>query len=496
MHHGLKSFVRVWCLIMVASAAGLASSPDLRLIQAVKDNDLDSVSRLLKEHVDVNARYGDGATALAWAAYRDSLPIADLLIRSGASVDAANDDRATPLHLACTNRSGAMVQRLVAAGANVNAKLSNGETVLMTCARAGEPNSVKALLSHGVDVNQKEPAHQQTALMWAAAESHPDVVKLLLESGADFRARSLVYSSTVVGEQTQRAGREKLNYDILRGGMTPLLFAARAGDVESAKLLLAAGADANDSLPDLMSALVLATHSGHGDLATVLLEKGANPNSAEIGYTALHAAVLRNDLGLVKALLAHGADPNPLLTKGTPIRRSNTDFNLPNTLIGATPYLLAAKFAEPEIMRALVAGGADPKTRMPNQATALLLAAGMGSTRSRRVIPLIEPQSLILEAVTAAVSLGADVNEVNPAGDTALHIAASNGQDTIVQFLADHGAQLDMKNKRGQTPLALALTAGGRRAAATADADITGVPEAARTHRSTAELLRRLGATQ
>src|SRR5580698_5348536 len=132
MHHGLKSFVRGWCLIMVASAAGLASSPDLRLIQAVKDNDLDSVSRLLKEHVDVNARYGDGATALAWAAYRDSLPIADLLIRSGASVDAANDDRATPLHLACTNRSGAMVQRLVAAGANVNAKLSNGETVLMT----------------------------------------------------------------------------------------------------------------------------------------------------------------------------------------------------------------------------------------------------------------------------------------------------------------------------------------------------------------------------
>jgi ankyrin repeat protein len=496
MHRNLM--VGSWCLIAAASALSLAATTDLRLIQAVKNNDPESVAHLLKEHVDVNARHGDGSTALAWAAYQDNLAIADLLIRSGANVSAASEDGATPLHLACTNRSARMVERLVAAGANANAKLLNGETALMTCARAGEARTVRALLAHGASVNLKESAHNQTALMWAAAESHPEVVRLLIEAGADVRARSLVYPSIVVGEQTQKSGREKLNYTVLRGGMTPLLFAARAGDVESARLLLAAGASANDGLPDGMSALVLAAHSGNGEVGALLLEKGANPNAAEIGYTALHAAVLRNNLSLAKALLAHGADPSIRLTKGTPIRRSNTDFNLPATLIGATPYLLAAKFVEPEIMRALVAGGADPNVTMPNGATALMLAAGMGSTRNRRVIPLIEPESLILNAVAAAVSLGADVNAVNPAGETALHFAASNGQDSVVQFLADHGAGLSVKNKRGQTPLTLALTAGGRRsaAAAAADADITGVPTPASAHRSTAELLRKLGATQ
>src|SRR5262249_35482627 len=153
----------------------------------------------------------------------------------------------TPLHLACTNRSAPMVERLLAAGANPNAALLNGETVLMTCARAGDPNAVKALVAHHADVNAQEREHQQSALMWAAAQRHPDVVRLLIDARADINARSLTYPQTVVGEQTQRAGREELNYTVLRGGATPLLFAARVGDVESARLLLKAGASANDA---------------------------------------------------------------------------------------------------------------------------------------------------------------------------------------------------------------------------------------------------------
>jgi ankyrin repeat protein len=506
MRFHLKRVAWMGCL---ASSLTFAASSDLRLIQAVKSQDAESVRALLKQHVDMNAAQGDGTTALHWAADLDNLAIADVLIRAGAPVNAANDLGATPLYLACRNRSAPMVDRLLAAGANANSKLLKGETALMTCARTGESKAVKALLVHGADAKAKEPEHDQTALMWAAAESHPDAVGMLIEFGADVRARSRIYSQTVVGEQTQRAGREELNYDVQRGGMTPLLFAARNGDAESAKLLLAAGADANDSLPDGTSALVLAAHSGQGNVAIALLEKGADPNAIGGGYAAMHAAVLRSDLKLVKALLAHAADPNIKMTKGTPVRRDTTDYNLLAPLIGSTPYLLAARFLEPEIMKVLVAGGADPKITMPYGATPLMLAAGMGTSfeESRRGINVIdfgkaEPQSQVLEAVKTAFDLGADVNAANQAGDTALHVAASWGHDTVVQFLADHGAQINAKNKSGFTPLtALSAPAkrkyqlaGGAAGASGGDSATDDPAQAARLR--TAALLRKLGATE
>jgi len=399
-----------------------------------------------------------------------------------------------------------MVDRLLEAKANANAKLLNGETVLMTCSRTGEAKAVKALLVHGADAKAKETEHDQTALMWAAAESHPDVVALLIEFGADIRARSRTYSQTVVGEQTQRAGREELNYDVLRGGSTPLLFAARIGDAESAKLLLEKGADANDSLPDGTSALVLAAHSGQGNVAALLLEKGADPNALGIGYTALHAAVLRSDLTLVKALLAHKADPNIRMTKGTPTRRDTTDYNLLAPLIGSTPYLLAAKFLEPEIMQTLVAGGADPKMTMPNGATALMLAAGMDSsvTESRRGIALIdfgkvETDSQVLPTVAAALNLSGEVNAANKTGDTALHAAVTHRYETVAEFLAGHGADVNAKNKGGLTPLAALLTKGkGAKSVVLASAtSASSDSEAPIDYTSRiAGLLRKLGATE
>ena len=499
--------------VFVVQAALGAAAADVRLIKAVRSKDVTAVRALIKQRVDVNAAQGDGATALHWAAHVDDLTIADVLIRAGARASVANENGFTPLHLACTNRNGAMVERLLSAGADANAASLNGETVLMTCARAGGARGVKALLVKGARVNVKEEAHDQTALMWAAAQKHPDVTQLLIEAGAEISAQSRTYSQTVVGEQTQRFGREELNYTVLRGGSTPLLFAARSGDTESVRLLLGAGANVNEALPDGTSALVLAAHSGHGDTAALLLEKGANPDSADNGYTALHAAVLRGDLALVKALLAHKAKPDPRTTKGTPIRRDTTDFNLPATLIGSTPYLLAARFLEPEIMQALAAGGADIKLTMRDGTTALMLATGTasGNNSTRRGIAVIdggvvEPESAVLSAVTAAIEIGADVNAANQAGDTALHTAAARGLNSVVQLLADKGAQLNVKNKRGLTPLAALMPANTRvrrrgaaiTAAAIADDDtadaepVAGEPN----HPDTIALLRKLGATE
>jgi uncharacterized protein len=456
--------MRAWLLLASLSVVGIAAAPDVGLIQAVKGQDDAAARLLLEHHADVNARQGDGTTALHWAAYHDDLAMADALIRAGASVDAANDLGATPLHLACNNGSAAMVNRLLAANANPNAKLLDGETVLMTCARAGSAPAVKALLVHGAGAKAKAE-HDQTALMWAAANNHPDVAALLIEFGADVRARSRSYSQTVVGEQTQRAGREELNYTVMRGGSTPLLFAARSGDSESARLLLAHGADPNDGLPDGTSALVLAAHSGHREVALALLDKAANPNDLGVGYSALHAAILRSDLELIKALLAYGANPNIRMTKGTPVRRNSTDYFLLAPLIGVTPYLLAAKFLEPEIMQVLLAGGADPKVTMPDGATALMLAAGADSPTNadRRGINVIdfgkvEPETKVLPVVEAAWNANATMAGSDNAGNTALHAAVTHRYATVVQFLVEHGADVNARNKAGKTPLALLET--------------------------------------
>jgi uncharacterized protein len=483
-------------VLAVATPRASDAAGDTPLIAAVRNGDVQAVQTLLKKRVDVNGRQGDGATALHWAAHLDDLKTAQLLIRAGARAGMTDDAGATPLYLACTNRSAAMVGTLLAAGADPNAALLNGETALMTCSRTGDANAVLALLARGAEVNRREPFHDQTALMWAAAQKHPDVVAALVKAGADVQARSRAYTQTVTSEVTQRAGREELNYTVTRGGSTALLFAARSGDVESARLLIEAGASPDDALPNGMTALIEAAHSGQQSVAMLLLDKGANPNARDIGYTALHAAVLRGGLELVKALLARGADPNLRLTKGTPVRRNSEDFELPATLIGSTPYFLAAKFLEADIMRALAGGGADATLSMPSGATPLMAAAGMGASpqTDRRGLSVldggkIEDERLVVDAVGAAIVQGADVNAVNQSGDTALHAAAALGYDRVIEQLVRAGARLDVKNARGLTALGQLDGKAG--------AGLRSPERANRGPReTTAALLRSLGATQ
>jgi ankyrin repeat protein len=451
----------------------MAAAGETPLVDAARAGDAAAVRTLLAGRVDVRQASGDGSTALHWAAHRDNLAMADALLRAGARVNAVTDVGATALYLACTNHSASMVTRLLEAGADPNLALPSGETPLMNCARTGDADTVRALLARGARVEARETAHQQTALMWAAAQQHPAAVKALLAAKADVGARSTVYEQVVTSEVTQRAGRESLNYAVRRGGSTPLLFAARAGDAESVRLLLRAGADVNDAMADGLTALTLAAYSGHGNVAAALLEGGADPNTATIGFAALHAAVLRSDVDLVRALLSLGAMPDAVITKGTPVRRTSQDYDLPAALIPSTPLLLAARFLEPEIVLELKGHGADVRRTMRDGTTAVMLAAGVGSssTQDRRGVALIDGgraagEVLVLRTVETLLDAGAPADTSNQSGDTALHAAAAAGFNRVISRLVVAGAQVNVKNLRGQPPLGLIAKREDRKATA------------------------------
>ena len=397
-----------------------------------------------------DAATADGATPLHWASYRDDMAAADRLIRAGANVNAANDLGATPLWIASVNGSAAMVARLLAAGANPKAALLAGETPLMAASRSGSPRAVEQLLAKGADANARGP-RGQTALIWAIAERHPDVVKALLAHGGDVHARSEAWSQVMA---VPPHGMLEYNRAIPHGGNTALMFAARAGDVESAKLLVAAGANVNDQDAWGVSATAMAAHAGYREVVEFLLAAGANPNADAAGFSALHAAIMRRDEKMAAALLARGADANARVRAWTPTRRSSKDFNFPPALVGATPLWLAARFTQPEVIRRLIKHGADPlfvhraeyhaeegAVRRTQATTALMAAVGMGEGTAWVAVERRERERLMLETVKLAVELGVDVNAANTDGRTALAAATAAKQETIVAFLLEKGAR-------------------------------------------------------
>jgi uncharacterized protein len=463
-------------------AGAVAADGDPPLVEAARNRDQRAVRTLLGQKVDVNVRAHDGATALLWAAHWNDLETADLLIRAGANVNAANDLRVTPLSLACTNGNAALVEHLLNAAANPNTPIATGETPLMTCASTGTTEAVRLLIARGADVNAKEPSQNQTALMWAAAERHPDEVRTLIEHRADLQART-------------------------RKGFTALHFAAREGDLESTRSLLAAGVDINiRSQPDgigkpasrgegargggprpggpsyemTVSAgstpLLVATVRAQVPLALFLLDQGADPNVEDAGFTPLHWATGTWENGeanpvfgftdamsgipdrsaklqLVKALLAHGANPNAPMTQRPPGFAGGY-----NDSVGATPFLLAAATGDIEMMRILLAAGADPSLTTKSNATPLMAATGMNRTLGESAVT--EDQAL--EVVKLLLQLGGDAKAIAANGENALFGAAYRGWNTLVQLLVDHGADVNAISKAGITPWLAASGLGDR----------------------------------
>jgi ankyrin repeat protein len=407
------------------TAAG--SAPGVALIDAVKQQDISATRAHIAAHADVNAAEADGFTALHWAAQRNNPELLNLLIAAGANVKASSRYHITPLYLACNNGNAAMVERLLTAGADPNEAALEGQTALMTAAASGSAEVVKLLLKRGADPNAVEPFRGQTALMWAAAEGNAAAAEELIEFGAHVDTKSTSDTKS-------------------RTGFTPLLFAVRNAHLETVKALLRHGANVNDIAPDGTNALNMAVVNEYFELASVLLDAGADPNMSDPRGSALQtiawlrkpgtdgAAGVGNTphgpppstgdmsaLDLAKKLLAKGANPNVRIDWQEPRfgKEGGTARNPPSIQLGrhflsyrgATPFYVAAKNGDYQYMRLLLDAGADAKLPTFAGITPLMAAAGLDYWEGEAPGPFAGvSEAERLEAVKLAVAAGNDVN--------------------------------------------------------------------------------------
>ena len=436
-----------WLSSILIATTLLASEADSSLIEAAKQGDETAVANWLRKGANPNAASPTGETPLHWAAQRDHLSIAAQLIKSGAEAKTTNRYGIPPLILACLRGSASMTELLLKTGAEVNAATPDGRTPLMVAAQTGKPQALEVLLEHGAQANARERSKGQTALIWAAAEGNVEAVRLLLRHGAELAVKS-------------------------NGGFTAFLVAVRQGHLGVARALLEAGADVNQTLGSRgsgPSALGLAVINAHYELGAALLEAGADPNYFWNGRTILHVITWvrkpgagTNDpappgsgkmdsLEFIRKVVAHRADVNARMTT-----RSAGGMTSQVNMLGATPFLLAARTADAELMRLLVTLGADPLISNRDNTTPLIIAAGVG-VQSPGEDPGTESE--ILEAVKVAVELGNDVNAVDLRGETAMHGAAYKHAPSIVPYLVAKGAKIEVwnrKNRQGWTPLRIA----------------------------------------
>ena len=462
-------------LLLVPMVAAAADDP---LVRAAAAGDGAAIRALIKQGHDVNATGPDGATALHWAVRADDLGTVDALLRAGAKVGVANAIGVQPVYVAAQNGNAAILARLLDAKADVNATDAAGDTLLMAAVRAESADAVRLLLDRGAKVNTADPDVAQTALMWAARMNHAGIMRSLLTAGATVDAATRVGPKPVA--RPPGAGGGSHGVGIVRGGvppqgeqpatnggMTPLLFAARAGLLDAAKLLVESGADVNKPDPNGITPLLMAITNGQLPVAQWLVERGADVKAADwYGRTPIWAAVeirnldLRSNatdngvdreaaLRLVAALIEKGADVNARVKEFPPARRYLLTLGSLEwvDITGQTAFTRAAQSADLEAMRLLLAKGADPKITTFNGTNALMLAAGVnwviGQTYGSRW----------LEAVTLCLELGFDVNAVNQMGLAAVHGAANRGSDDVIELLASRGARLDVKDKEGRTPI-------------------------------------------
>jgi ankyrin repeat protein len=473
--------------MVCAGAALAAGAGDASLVTAAKEGDRAAVQSLVNGQAKHAVPGAEGTAALVWAATRNDLAMADLLLRAGANAKAPNEFGATPLYAAAAHPDPAMAEKLLAAGADPNAALMSGETPLMEASRRGNLATVRVLLAKNANPNARESNGGQNALMWAVSQRQSAVVEELVKHGADVQAGS-------------------------KSGFTPLMFAAQQGDDDSARILLRAGARPNDAQPKTgLTPLMIASAMANAKAVDVLLDNGADPNLADAsGYTSLHRVVRDSDYGInlaakdtiltiVKSLLKHGANPNARLVQdkekaAEEIKNGNVAIEGKRTAVtvdeiilqGATPLFLAAEVNNLDVIKTLVGAGADPLIASDRGTTPLMMAAGAGTDVQREREP--EERATAVETAKFLVEHGADVNAAGQYGWTALHAAAYQGLNDVIEYLVSKGAKIDQKDEFGQTALSISLSV------LTRDIGARRLQIPRRYREDTAQLLLKLGA--